>query len=174
MPRRIAFLRAINVGGHVVKMDHLRKLFTSFGFENVETFIASGNVVFDAKSTSTSTEKLEDQIEAGLLAELGYEVVTMVRTPKELAEIVAHRPFSLETSVVGFLKNTPSAAATKEALAWQIGDEEIAIRGTELYWRHGGRMSESALGKIKIERTLGPTTMRNLNTVAKIAAKYPA
>ena len=47
MPRRIAFLRAINVGGHVVKMDHLRKLLTSFGLENVETVIASGNVVFD-------------------------------------------------------------------------------------------------------------------------------
>ncbi len=172
MPRRIAFLRAINVGGHVVKMDHLRKLFTSFGFDDIETLIASGNVIFDAKSTSTA--KLEDHIEAGLLAELGYEVVTMVRTPKELTEIVAHRPFSLETSVVGFLKNAPSAAATREALAWQIGDEEIAIRGKELYWRHGGRMSESALGKIKIERTLGPTTMRNLNTVAKIAAKYPA
>jgi uncharacterized protein (DUF1697 family) len=172
VPRRIAFLRAINVGGHVVKMDHLRKLLTSLGLENVETVIASGNVVLDARSTSTA--KLEDQIEAGLLAELGYEVVTMVRTPKELAEIVAHRPFSLETSVVGFLKRAPSAAATKAALAWDIGDEEIAIRGKELYWRHDGRMSESALGKIKIERTLGPLTMRNLTTVAKIAAKYPA
>jgi uncharacterized protein (DUF1697 family) len=172
VPRRIAFLRAINVGGHVVKMDHLRKLFTSFGFESVETFIASGNVIFDVKSTSTA--KLEDQIEAGLLAELGYEVVTMVRTPTELAEIVAHRPFSLETSVVGFLAHAPSAAAAEEALAWEIGDEEIAIYGKELYWRHGGRMSESALGKIKIERTLGPLTMRNLSTVAKIAAKFPA
>jgi uncharacterized protein (DUF1697 family) len=172
VPRRIAFLRAINVGGRVVKMDHLRTLLTSFGFDNVETLIASGNAILDAKSASTA--KLEDQIEAGLLGALGYEVVTMVRTPKELAEVVAHRPFSLETSVVGFLKHAPSAAATEEALAWEIGDEEIAIRGKELYWRHGGRMSESALGKIKIERTLGPMTMRNLTTVAKIAAKEPA
>ena len=172
MPRRIAFLRAINVGGHVVKMDHLRKLFTSFGFDNVETLIASGNVILDAQSASTA--KVEDQIEAGLLGELGYEVVTMVRSPRELAAVVAHRPFSLETSVVGFLKQAPTAAATKEALAWEIDDEEIAFRGKELYWRHGGRMSESALGKIKVERTLGPMTMRNLTTVAKIAAKVPA
>ena len=172
MARRIAFLRAINVGGHVVKMDHLRTLFTSFGFESVETFIASGNVVFDSKATSTT--KVEDHIESGLLAELGYEVVTMVRSPKELAEVVAHRPFALDTSVVGFLKQPPSAGAVKEALAWDIGDEEIAIRGKELYWRHGGMMSQSALGKIKIERTLGPLTMRNLSTVAKIAAKHPA
>ncbi len=172
MPRRVAFLRAINVGGRVVKMDYLRTVLTSFGFDNVQTLIASGNVILDAKSASSTT--VEDQIEAGLLDELGYEVVTMVRTPKELAEVVAHRPFSLETSVVGFLKHAPGAAETKEALAWEIGEEEIAIRGKELYWRHGGRMSESALGKIKVERTLGPMTMRNLTTVARIAAKVPA
>ncbi len=172
MPRRIAFLRAINVGGHIVKMDHLRKLFTSFGFENAETFIASGNVIFETKATSTAT--VEDQIEEGLLAELGYEVITFVRTPKELAEIVAHQPFEQAASVVGFLKRPPTAAAVSEALGWDIGDEEVAIHGKELYWRHGGRMSDSALTGIKIERTLGPGTLRNLNTVAKIAAKYPA
>src|SRR5262245_46366128 len=172
MPRRIAFLRAINVGGHVVKMDHLRKLFTSFGFDNVETFIASGNVVFDTRATSTT--KVEDQIETGLLEELGYEVVTMVRTPKELAAIVAHRPFALDVSVVGVLKQPPTAAAVKAASDWDIGDEEIAIVGKELYWRHGGRMSDSVLSGMKVERTLGPLTMRNLTTVAKIAAKYPA
>ncbi len=172
MPRRVAFLRAINVGGHVVKMGRLRSLFGDLGFTNVETFIASGNVLFDAKATST--RKVEDQIEQGLLEALGYEVVTMVRTPAELAAIVAHQPFALDVSVVGFLKAAPKPAVAKAALAWDIGDEEIAIRSTELYWRHLGRMSESALGKIKIERTLGPMTMRNLATVAKIAAKVPA
>ena len=44
MPKHFAFLRAINVGGHTVKMDHLRDIFESLGFSNVETFIASGNV----------------------------------------------------------------------------------------------------------------------------------
>jgi len=46
MTRYIAFLRAINVGGHTVKMEHLRGIFESMGFSNVETFIASGNVIF--------------------------------------------------------------------------------------------------------------------------------
>ena len=51
MPRYIAFLRAINVGGHnTVKMDFLRQLFESLGFSNVETFIASGNIVFETTS----------------------------------------------------------------------------------------------------------------------------
>ena len=50
MPKYVALLRAINVGGHTVKMDHLRSLFEAIGFSNVETFIASGNVIFDSRS----------------------------------------------------------------------------------------------------------------------------
>jgi len=53
LAKYIAFLRAINVGGHTVKMDHLRSLFEALGFSNVETFIASGNVIFESKSKST-------------------------------------------------------------------------------------------------------------------------
>ena len=61
MTRYVAFLRAINVGGRRVKMHHLRELFESLGFSNVETFIASGNVIFD--SPAEDTRKLEQRIE---------------------------------------------------------------------------------------------------------------
>src|SRR6266545_8120025 len=77
MPRYVALLRAINVGGHNVKMEELRRQFERLGLSNVETFIASGNVLFDAKSSSVSA--LEHKIEAGLRTALGYEVATMVR-----------------------------------------------------------------------------------------------
>ena len=50
MTKYIAFLKAINVGGHNVKMDHLKRLFVKMDFKNVETFIASGNVIFETKS----------------------------------------------------------------------------------------------------------------------------
>ncbi|HXW01123.1 MAG TPA: DUF1697 domain-containing protein, partial [Anaerolineae bacterium] len=53
LPKYIAFLRAINVGGHTVKMDYLRRLFEEMGFSKVETFIASGNVIFEAVAKST-------------------------------------------------------------------------------------------------------------------------
>ena len=69
MPKYVAFLRAINVGGHTVKMEHLRILFEELGFENVETFIASGNVIFDSKTKSTKT--LETKIEKHLRQALG-------------------------------------------------------------------------------------------------------
>ena len=72
--RFIALLRAINVGGHNVKMDRLRKLFESLGLSNVETFIASGNVIFD--SLVESAETLEEKIERHLRESLGYEVAT--------------------------------------------------------------------------------------------------
>ncbi len=58
MPKYVALLRAINVGGHTVKMDHLRRLFEALGFTNVETFIASGNVIFDSTSKSTKAFEL--------------------------------------------------------------------------------------------------------------------
>ncbi len=78
MSRCIAFLRAINVGGHTVKMDDLRRLFESLGFTRGETFIASGNVVFE--TTSKNTTALERKIEKKLRDALGYEVATFIMT----------------------------------------------------------------------------------------------
>ena len=87
--RFVALLRAINVGGHVVKMDALRKHFTRLGFGNVETFIASGNVLFDAPGAKP--RDLEDRIAMELERVLGYPVATFVRSPGELASVV-HSP----------------------------------------------------------------------------------
>ncbi|MDO8754830.1 MAG: DUF1697 domain-containing protein, partial [Anaerolineales bacterium] len=83
MSKHIAFLRAINVGGHNVKMGHLRQLIESLGFSNVETFIASGNVIFEA--TAGNTKNLKKKIETCLHEALGYEVATFIRTDAELA-----------------------------------------------------------------------------------------
>src|SRR4051794_1405623 len=94
MKRYVAFLRGINVGGHRVKMDHLRDLFTALGFSNVTTFIASGNVIFDTPAPDVSA--IESRIEGHLKASLGYEVDTFLRTPAELATVVAFRPFPPE------------------------------------------------------------------------------
>ena len=94
MPKYIAFLRAINVGGHIVKMDQLRKLFEELQFENVETFIASGNVIFDTKSKNIAA--LEKKIDRHLHDSLGYSVSTFVRSIDEIARISAFKPFSDE------------------------------------------------------------------------------
>ena len=87
----IAFLRGINVGGHNVKMEHLRELFTSLGFSNVRTYIQSGNVFFDSDKDQKALEK---DIAAMLETKLGYAVPTFVRTVAELEKTLTEAPFA--------------------------------------------------------------------------------
>src|SRR4051812_42161160 len=92
MTRFFAFLRGINVGGHKVTMDRLRKEFETLGLADVSTFIASGNVVFEADDGDGAA--LERRIERHLADTLGYEVPTFLRTGKELSRIAKHNPFA--------------------------------------------------------------------------------
>lgn len=174
----VAFLRAINVGGHTVKMDHLRSLFPSMGFANVETFIASGNVIFDSQSKNTTA--LEKKIENQLQQALGYEVKTFIRTPQALASVIANSGFrrsELEQEgnifYVGFLSEIPTPAAVKklDTLADEIND--LRVKESEVYWLRRTGIGESVYSGNLIEKTLKvPVTFRNLTTVKKIAAKY--
>jgi uncharacterized protein (DUF1697 family) len=178
MPKYVAFLRAINVGGHTVKMDHLRELFASLGFSNVETFIASGNVIFDSAAKNTAT--LEKKIEAHLLKTLGYEVATFIRTPSELAAVAQYKPFSDaelnadgNTLYIGFLPRSPTDLAVEKLLASQTDGDDFHLHGREVYWLLRTKFSESKFTGARLEKTLGlPATLRNSTTVKKIAAKY--
>ncbi len=178
MPTYLAFLRAINVGGHTVKMERLKKLFETLGFSNVSTFIASGNVIFD--SSSKNPQALEKKIEAHLKKSLGYEVATFIRSASELKEIARYRPFP-ESEVaksralyVGFLQQPPSAEAKKKLLAVDSKTERFHFHERELYWLLGACFVESEFSGPLLEKTLGiPTTLRNATTVKKLAEKYP-
>jgi uncharacterized protein (DUF1697 family) len=180
MHRYVAFLRAINVGGHTVKMERLRALFEELGFEDVETFIASGNVVFQCPSTDAAD--LERRIEAHLKAALGYAVATFLRTPREIGAAAAHQPFESPDPLaeghalsVGFTRSAPGAEAREKVLALQTGTDEFAVHGREVYWLCRGRVSESKVTGARIEKALGlPATVRNVTTVRKLALKYPA
>lgn len=180
MSRYVAFLRAINVGGHVVKMDALRRMFEAIGFSGVETVIASGNVIFDTSSKNAKT--IEKRIEDHLLGKLGYPVETFVRSPAELTAIAKYTPFKpsdiakAHTLYIGFLDDAPAAAAKKRVLALADDDEgDFHFHDRELYWLRRKQFSESKITGNQLERTLGmPTTLRNVNTVRKIAAKLSA
>ncbi|MEW5987574.1 MAG: DUF1697 domain-containing protein [Chloroflexota bacterium] len=178
MPQYVAFLRAINVGGHTVKMDHLRRLFAAMGFANVETFIASGNVIFEA--TAASPRDLEQKIGASLQESLGYSVATFIRTTAELAAIASYQPFPAaelnaegHTLYVAFLTDPPREEARQKLLAFTSADDEFHVAGREVYWLCRTRMSESAFSGALLEKTLNmPATLRNATTIKKIAAKY--
>lgn len=178
MPKYIAFLRAINVGGHTVKMDHLRRLFEAMGFSGVETFIASGNVIFEADTTNT--EAMDRQIEAALQEALGYPVATFIRTSGELADVAQYQPFPEEaweaaghTLYIAFLAAPPGHAAWQKLLAFTTTVDEFHLHGREVYWLCRKKMSESQFSGALLEKTLGlPATLRNSTTVKKMAAKY--
>ena len=179
MPRYIAFLRAINVGGHTVKMDVLRQHFEALGFANVETFIASGNVVFEtsAKNTRTLGKKIEQQLHAAL----GYEVATFIRTDAELAAIAQYQPFSssaLKTAQalnVAFLAEALDAASQNKLLALKTGIDDFHVHGCEVYWLCRTKQSESTFSNVVLEKTIGrAATLRGINTIQKLAVKYGA
>lgn len=178
MEKYIAFLRAINVGGHTVKMDYLKSLFHAMDFNNVETFIASGNVIFD--TDAEDKKKIEKKIEEHLKSELGYEVKTFIRTPNELKDIINFRPFKtidhtlkVNTLMIAFLPETPLPGAQKNLQVFKTETDDFLINGTEVYWLTGKKISDSKFSGALLEKTLGmPSTMRNSTTVRKIAEKY--
>jgi uncharacterized protein (DUF1697 family) len=180
MQRYVAFMRALNVGGHTVKMDHLRSLFEALGFSGVESFIASGNIIF--QSPSTDAAALEERIEAHLAQALGYEVATFLRTPAEVAAAAAYRPFAAADPVpeghtlnVVFLKRAPGAEVREQVSALATEYDDLHIHGRELYWWCRGRSSDTLVKPGRMEKALGmPSTSRNVTTVRKLAAKYPA
>lgn len=177
MTRYVALLRAINVGGHVVKMDVLRKHFGRMGFANVETFIASGNVLFDAKEGEPAA--LEERIAYELEHSLGYAVATFLRTGAELAAIVRHQPFDAavidpeqHALYIGFLPRKPGADTARKIVALRTAIDEFHVHRRELYWGCRGRFSDSVVSGGILERTIAmPMTVRNVTTVRKLAAK---
>lgn len=180
MPRFIALLRGINVGGHVVTMDRLRTVFGSLGFAGVETFIASGNVIFE--TPLENAQALERRIERRLREALGYEVATFLRSPAELAAIASYEPFPAAEPVadrdslyVAFLRAPPGTTARRKLMAFRTGTDDLHVRGREVYWLCRTKMSESAFSGALLEKTVAmPATLRNVTTVRRLAARYPA
>jgi uncharacterized protein (DUF1697 family) len=92
MTRYIAFLRAVNVGGHAVRMQRLRELFGELGLAGVRTYIQTGNVFFDTDEPDRAA--LTERIERHLAQALGYQVATFLRTADEVEATLALNPFA--------------------------------------------------------------------------------
>jgi uncharacterized protein (DUF1697 family) len=178
MTRYIAFLRAINVGGRNVKMEVLRALFEALGFIRVETFIASGNVIFETQAESLET--LQKRIEAHLRTSLGYEVATFLRSDTDLAAIARYKPFDeakLQTAQalnLAFLAEPLLVEAQTTLMGLQNEIDEFYVHGCEVYWLCKKKQSESTFSNAVFERKLKvQATFRGWNTILKLAEKYP-
>jgi len=177
MPRYIALLRAINVGGNVVTMARLRREFEALDLQEVESFIASGNVIFSSRSAAATLKK---PIEARLGKLLGYEVTTMLRTDAEVAAVAAFRPFpepamkAAAALYVAFLDRTPGKTAPRTLAGFRTEIDDLRLKGREVYWLCRTGQMGSKFSNAVLERALGlRSTMRNITTVRRLAAKYP-
>jgi uncharacterized protein (DUF1697 family) len=178
MDRYVAFLRGMNIGGHRIKNEELRLPFEKLGFEGLETFRASGNVIFGVDGKGDA-KALGDRIESELGETLGYEVPVFLRSASELTGMSAFEPFDsslVEASSgklqVSLLVEKPAPKVRKEVLAMGTDEDRLALQGRELYWLPSGGMRDSDLDRKAIEALLGPSTMRTKGTIDQIAAKH--
>lgn len=172
-----AFLRAINVGGRNVPMAELRRLFENMGFTRVETFIASGNVVFEADTDDAPA--LQTRIETSLHDALGYEVATFLRTPTQLQSLVQHRPFDDEAMASAVALNVALLAAPlsddhiRTLMSLRTDIDDFHVNGCDVYWLCRKKQSESTFSNALFEKRLKvKTTFRGMSTLQKLAAKY--
>ena len=178
MAHYAAFLRGINVGGHnMVKMEDLRKLFTSLGFTNVATYIQSGNIVFEASEKNSHT--LSATIKKKLSLLLGSDVGVFVRTISSLKEMVWRDPFKEAKQggdaklYVTFLSEEPPQLPKLPLTSPHKDVEVFSIKNLEAFSisrRHKGRFG---FPNAFIEAKLGTmSTTRNWETVKNMASSF--
>ncbi len=166
----ICFLRGINVGGkNPIKMADLKDIFTTLGFKNVQTYIQSGNIVFQAKKTSLLS--LEQKISKRIVADFGFEIQVMVKDISEIKEIVKGNPFvenkSLDQSKlhVTFLSEIPDVEQIIKISEGDYGDDEMICihKSIYLYCPHGYGNTKLTNGFFEKKLKLYATT-RNWKT----------
>lgn len=177
MLRYVAFLRGINLGRRRLDMGRLRRHFEELRLEDVETFLASGNVVFRAAPESQSA--LEARIEAHLGGSLGYEVDTFLRSLAELEEVARFDAFPAGeregwTPHVVFLREPVGELVIQRLRELETEDDRFVAQGREVYWLRRGGLTDSVVAAADLARALGGAshTIRNLNTVRRIVQKF--
>ena len=136
MKTYIALLKGINVGGHKkVPMADLRELLTKSGFENVQTYIQSGNVILQSSKSDISV--IEKNIQESIMDHFGFEISVLVKTRSDLKRIFNDSPFSEEKKKASYfmlLRNTPEGDLVKVASEKVYEGEEYKILKDCIYF----------------------------------------
>jgi uncharacterized protein (DUF1697 family) len=172
MTRVAAFLQGVNLAGNRrVPMGELRERLESLGYEDVGTYLASGNVVL---SSSAAPAKLERDLTRQISEWLGVEIPVLVRTQAELAAIVERDPLGAVVDnparyQVSFLSEEPAAAVRRGLEEVDVEPERVVVRGREIYAWHPNGVGRSKLAALLTAKKLGlVVTARNWNTVTKL------
>ena len=181
MPVYIVLLRAVNVGGTgKLPMADFRKLLADLGFERVETYIQSGNAVFEAKGTAA---KVAQSISAALEKLMGAPAGVIVRTHEQLSRVIKKNPFSAEAKANGALMHAafldavlegPGANSAEAALAaiaakYPNRRDRYLLDGDTIYFHFPDGAGETKFSGKTLDKALGAVaTARNWNTVLKL------
>lgn len=173
MSTRIAFLRAVNVGKRRVAMARLVAVCERLGYEDVWTWINSGNAIFDTTGSRASIEKA---LERALEDEFGFECTTFVRTPAQVRALLESTPFTVaegDTHFVTFLKKAPTAGQKAELEALSNDYDTLVVDGADVHWRMRGTSLESTLKGKDWERIIGSvsSSSRNVTMLRRLVAK---
>ena len=171
MPRFISLLRGINVSGHrKIRMADLRTAYESLDMTNVETYLQSGNVVFDCKVRSAS--KVAALIEGVIEDRFGHDVTVLVRTPDDFGRLIEGNPFSVHAKKdpgkvhVTFLAARPLASLLAELDDVDTRGDDFTVDGTHVYLHCPNGYGRTKLNNTFFERKLKvPATTRSWKTV---------
>jgi uncharacterized protein (DUF1697 family) len=174
MKTYVALLRGINVSGKkMVKMEHLRGIFDTLHFQNVKTYIQSGNVIFETKEENSGL--ICDKIEKELEKVLGFNVPVIIRTVKELEDSVKNYPFdgtesSEKDGYITFLSSIPEEQAIDKIAAYKSDTDELRILNREAYLLCPNKgYGKTIYSNTFLEKKLGVSaTTRNWKTINTI------
>lgn len=174
--RYIGLLRAVNVGGkNKMKMAELRNALESIDLQNVQTYIQSGNIIFDSEHTQ---DVLQQRIEHHLEQHFGFHTDLILRTATEFDRLVADCPFIEQAEAVtssespaglyvALLNESPSKEAVEALARYVSADEQYRLVGRDLYLLLSGGMAQSRLAP-RVQKLGTAATLRNWKTIRKL------
>ena len=174
MPVIISMLRGINVGGHnIIKMDALRELYASLKFEDPQTYVQSGNVIF--RSSQANLDKIAKRIQEAIEKKFKCRPEIILRTADDLRTVIKKNPFAKRPNIepakllVSFLASDPGDQARETLRQQKFSPEEMHIATRELYIYFPNGMGKSKLPWSSLDKILHtPATGRNWNSVNKM------
>src|SRR5690348_6452074 len=175
MPTHIGFLRAVNIGKRQYKTADLRAALAGAGYDDVDTYIQTGNIRIT--SSLRSLAKVQAELEALFLADRGFEVPTMVFSPAELSALVDDAAGVPDKApeyahYVSLLQKPATAAQVEAGEALSLPGETVVVRGRAVHLLYDIPYGQAKLSNPKLEKAVGPATNRSLKVLREVVERW--
>jgi uncharacterized protein (DUF1697 family) len=178
MTKHLALLRGINVSGHnMIKMDALKKMLESMGFQNVETYIQTGNVFVDSEDDNAASVGFKIKQEISKV--FGHDVPVVMVSKSDLELCFKNNPYLKEKDCdtkklyVAFISKELSPLALNDLKISNFKPDEAAIDSSRIYIKYAVGAGKTKLDQKYIEKKINVTaTIRNWNTVTTLLSMF--